>query len=150
MPSLSRICRSEIEHLNPHCDNHRELCLPRLEQKQLSQIIILETVDFSASCAHWPAIIDGSVKIRFKSHGQLIGTNKVKKMILRLCQSPNFQQHFAKNLLACIRTYLNVDDIAIVIEATIFSVGSHHQPGFDSEFRSIAECGIFKTAEKLN
>ena len=89
--------------------------------------------------------IDGTAKVAYIPGDTIIGLSKINRIVRFFAQRPQVQERLTQQVLVALQTLLGTDDVAITINAVHYCVKSRGVMDANSQTRTTAVGGAFKT-----
>jgi GTP cyclohydrolase I len=145
-----RVAKMYIEEifsgLNP--DNKPKIAL--FENKyQYNQMLVEKNITFYSNCEHHFVPIIGQAHIAYVSSGKVIGLSKINRIVQYYAKRPQVQERLTNQIAMELKTILNTEDIAIIIDAKHLCVSSRGVKDDTSATVTSYYGGVFNTPHKI-
>lgn len=88
------------------------------------QMLVEKNISLHSTCEHHFVPIIGKAHIGYISSGKVIGLSKLNRIVHYYSQRPQVQERLTMQIAGELRSVLQTDDVAVVIEATHLCVSS--------------------------
>ncbi len=106
-----------------HPDNKPEITL--FENKyQYDHMLVEKNITLYSNCEHHFVPIIGKAHIAYISSGKVIGLSKLNRIVQYYAQRPQVQERLTVQIANELKTVLETDDVAVVIDAVHLCVSS--------------------------
>ena len=145
-----RVAKMYIEEifsgLNP--DNKPKIAL--FENKyQYNQMLVEKNITFYSNCEHHFVPIIGQAHIAYVSSGKVIGLSKINRIVQYYAKRPQVQERLTNQIAMELKSILNTEDIAIIIDAKHLCVSSRGVKDDTSATVTSYYGGVFNTPHKV-
>jgi GTP cyclohydrolase I len=145
-----RVAKMYIEEifsgLNP--DNKPKIAL--FENKyQYNQMLVEKNITFYSNCEHHFVPIIGQAHIAYVSSGTVIGLSKLNRIVQYYAKRPQVQERLTNQIAIDLKTILNTEDIAVIIDAKHLCVSSRGVKDDTSATVTSYYDGVFKEPHKI-
>lgn len=113
-----------------------------------NQILVEKDITFYSNCEHHFVPIIGKAHIGYISSGKVIGLSKLNRMVQYFAQRPQVQERLTIQIANELRTVLQTDDVAVVIDATHLCVASRGIKDISSSTITAEYSGAFLEGER--
>jgi GTP cyclohydrolase I len=116
---------------------------------QYKQMLVEKDITFYSNCEHHFVPIMGKAHIAYVSSGKVIGLSKLNRIVQYYAQRPQVQERLTNQIAVELKTLLDTEDIAVVIDAKHLCVSSRGIK--DDTSRTVTTCygGIFNLPRKV-
>ena len=87
-------------------------------------MVVEKNINFSSTCEHHFVPIIGHAHVAYIPNGNVIGLSKINRIVNYYAKRPQVQERMTKQILNELKSALNTDNVAVVIEAKHFCVHS--------------------------
>lgn len=133
--------------LNP--DNKPKVAL--FDNKyQYNQMLVEKNITFYSNCEHHFVPIIGKAHVAYISSGKVIGLSKLNRIVQYFAKRPQVQERLTNQIANELKTVLDTEDVAVIIDAKHLCVSSR---GIKDETSSTVTSfygGVFNTPAKIN
>ena len=145
-----RVAKMYIEEifsgLNP--DNKPKIALFENKYKY-NQMLVEKNITFYSNCEHHFVPIIGQAHIAYVSSGKVIGLSKLNRIVQYYAKRPQVQERLTNQIAIELKTILNTEDIAVIIDAKHLCVSSRGVKDDTSATVTSYYGGIFNEPHKI-
>jgi len=132
--------------LNP--ENKPKIAL--FENKyQYNQMLVEKNITFYSNCEHHFVPIIGQAHIAYVSSGKVIGLSKLNRIVQYYAKRPQVQERLTNQIAMELKSILNTEDIAVIIDAKHLCVSSRGVKDDTSATVTSYYGGIFNKPNKI-
>jgi GTP cyclohydrolase I len=91
---------------------------------QYNQMLVEKNITVYSNCEHHFVPIIGKAHIAYISSGKVIGLSKLNRIVQYYAQRPQVQERLTRQIAEELKTILETDDVAVVIDAVHLCVAS--------------------------
>jgi GTP cyclohydrolase I len=91
---------------------------------QYNQMLVEKNITVYSNCEHHFLPIIGKAHIAYISSGKVIGLSKLNRIVQYYAQRPQVQERLTRQIAEELKTILETDDVAVVIDAVHLCVAS--------------------------
>ena len=146
----NRVAKMYIEEifsgLNP--DNKPKIALFENKYKY-NQMLVEKNITFYSNCEHHFVPIIGQAHIAYVSSGKVIGLSKLNRIVQYYAKRPQVQERLTNQIAMELKSILNTEDIAIIIDAKHLCVSSRGVKDDTSATVTSYYGGVFNTPHKV-
>ena len=146
----NRVAKMYIEEifsgLNP--DNKPKIALFENKYKY-NQMLVEKNITFYSNCEHHFVPIIGQAHIAYVSSGKVIGLSKLNRIVQYYAKRPQVQERLTNQIAIELKTILNTEDIAVIIDAKHLCVSSRGVKDDTSATVTSYYGGIFNETHKI-
>ena len=146
----NRVAKMYIEEifsgLNP--DNKPKIALFENKYKY-NQMLVEKNITFYSNCEHHFVPIIGQAHIAYVSSGKVIGLSKLNRIVQYYAKRPQVQERLTNQIAIELKTILNTEDIAVIIDAKHLCVSSRGVKDDTSATVTSYYGGIFNEPHKI-
>lgn len=117
---------------------------------QYNQMLVEKNITFYSNCEHHFVPIIGKAHIAYKSSGKVIGLSKLNRIVQYYAKRPQVQERLTNQIANELKTVLETEDVAIIIDAKHLCVSSRGVQDDSSTTVTTYYGGEFNTASKIN
>ncbi|MBL86360.1 MAG: GTP cyclohydrolase I FolE [Winogradskyella sp.] len=117
---------------------------------QYNQMLVEKNITFYSNCEHHFVPIIGKAHIAYKSSGKVIGLSKLNRIVQYYAKRPQVQERLTNQIANELKTVLETEDVAVIIDAKHLCVSSRGVKDDTSTTVTTYYGGIFNTPEKIN
>lgn len=89
-----------------------------------NQMLVEKDITFFSNCEHHFVPIIGKVHVAYISSGQVIGLSKINRIVQYFAKRPQVQERLTMQIGNDLKTLLNTEDVAVVVDAEHLCVSS--------------------------
>jgi GTP cyclohydrolase I len=112
---------------------------------QVEEMVRIDDIDLVSTCEHHFVTIDGSARVAYIPSNKIIGLSKINRIVRFFAQRPQVQERLTQQVLVALQTLLETEDVAVTINAVHYCVKSRGVMDTNSQTRTTALGGAFKT-----
>ncbi len=116
---------------------------------QYNQMLVEKNITFYSNCEHHFVPIIGQAHIAYVSSGKVIGLSKLNRIVQYYAQRPQVQERLTNQIAAELKSILETEDIAVIIDAKHLCVSSRGIKDNTSATVTSYYGGVFNTSEKI-
>ncbi|TYA78792.1 GTP cyclohydrolase I FolE [Seonamhaeicola marinus] len=116
---------------------------------QYNQMLIEKNITFYSNCEHHFVPIIGKAHVAYISSGMVIGLSKLNRIVQYYAKRPQVQERLTNQIANELKTILDTEDVAVIIEAKHLCVSSRGVKDDTSETITAYYGGSFNTSEKI-
>lgn len=91
---------------------------------QYNQMLVEKNITFYSNCEHHFVPIIGKAHIAYISSGKVIGLSKLNRIVQYYAKRPQVQERLTNQIGQELKSILNTDDVAVIIDAKHLCVSS--------------------------
>ena len=107
--------------LNP--DNH-PVCRTFNNTYQYGEMLVEKDITLNSTCEHHFLPIAGRAHVAYRSSGQVIGLSKINRLVDHYAKRPQVQERLTRQIAEALKSILDTEDVAVVIDAKHLCVSS--------------------------
>jgi len=111
---------------------------------QVDEMVLVDNIDLVSTCEHHLVTIDGIARVAYVPGQRIIGLSKINRIVRFFARRPQVQERLTQQILVALQALLDVQDVAVTINATHFCVKARGVMDTGSRTRTIALGGVFK------
>jgi GTP cyclohydrolase I len=115
---------------------------------QYNQMIVEKNITVNSSCEHHFVPITGKAHVAYISNGKVVGLSKLNRIVDYYSRRPQVQERLTRQVAEELRTSLNTEDVAVIIEAKHLCVSSRGIQDDSSTTVTAEYLGAFKNEPK--
>lgn len=112
-----------------------------------NQMLVEKDITFYSNCEHHFVPIIGRVHVAYISSGQVIGLSKINRIVQYFAKRPQVQERLTMQIGNDLKTLLNTEDVAVVVDAEHLCVSSRGIQDTSSSTVTSFYSGKFETEE---
>lgn len=114
-----------------------------------NQMVVEKNITFYSNCEHHFVPIIGKAHLAYISSGKVIGLSKLNRIVQYFAKRPQVQERLTNQIANELKTILETEDIAVIIDAKHLCVSSRGIKDDTSETITAYYGGAFNTPEKI-
>lgn len=91
---------------------------------QYNQMLVEKNITFYSNCEHHFVPIVGKAHVAYISSGKVIGLSKLNRIVQYYAKRPQVQERLTNQIAEELKTILNTEDVAVIIDAKHLCVSS--------------------------
>ncbi|MDB4204793.1 GTP cyclohydrolase I FolE [Polaribacter sp.] len=91
---------------------------------QYNQMLVEKNITFYSNCEHHFVAIVGKAHVAYISSGKVIGLSKLNRIVQYYAKRPQVQERLTNQIAEELKTILNTEDVAVIIDAKHLCVSS--------------------------
>lgn len=107
--------------LNP--ENH-PVCRTFNNTYQYGEMLVEKDINLNSTCEHHFLPITGRAHVAYRSSGRVIGLSKINRLVDHYAKRPQVQERLTRQIAEALKSILDTEDVAVVIEAKHLCVSS--------------------------
>ena len=116
---------------------------------QYNQMLVEKNITFYSNCEHHFVPIIGKAHVAYISSGKVIGLSKLNRIVQYYAKRPQVQERLTNQIAEDLKTILDTDDVAVIIDAKHLCVSSRGIKDDTSATVTTYYGGQFNTPEKI-
>ncbi len=116
---------------------------------QYNQMLVEKNITLYSNCEHHFVPIIGKAHIAYKSSGKVIGLSKLNRIVQYYAKRPQVQERLTNQIANELKTVLETEDVAVIIDAKHLCVSSRGVQDDTSSTVTTYYGGEFNTASKI-
>lgn len=116
---------------------------------QYNQMLVEKNITFYSNCEHHFVPIIGKAHVAYISSGKVIGLSKLNRIVHYFAKRPQVQERLTNQIANELKTILNTEDIAVIIDAKHLCVSSRGIKDETSATVTSYYGGAFKKQAKI-
>ncbi len=114
-----------------------------------NQMLLEKNITFYSNCEHHFVPIIGKAHIAYKSSGKIIGLSKINRIVQYYAKRPQVQERLTNQIANELKTVLETEDVAVIIDAKHLCVSSRGVQDDTSTTVTTYYGGEFDNASKI-
>jgi GTP cyclohydrolase I len=110
---------------------------------QYNQMLVEKNITLYSSCEHHFVPIIGKAHIAYISSGKVIGLSKLNRIVQYYSQRPQVQERLTIQIANELKSILDTDDVAVIIDAVHLCVSSRGIKDVNSNTTTAEYSGVF-------
>lgn len=145
-----RVAKMYIEEIFSGLDPKNKPKMALFENKyQYNQMLVEKNITFYSNCEHHFVPIIGKAHIAYKSSGKVIGLSKLNRIVQYYAKRPQVQERLTNQIANELKTVLETEDVAVIIDAKHLCVSSRGVQDDTSTTITTFYGGEFNNASKI-
>lgn len=146
-----RVAKMYIEEIFSGLDPKNKPNIALFDNKyQYNQMLVEKDITFYSNCEHHFVPIIGKAHLAYISSGKVIGLSKLNRIVQYYAKRPQVQERLTQQIANELKTVLETEDIAVIIDAKHLCVSSRGVKDDTSATVTTYYGGAFNTPEKIN
>jgi len=116
---------------------------------QYNQMLVEKNITFYSNCEHHFVPIIGKAHVAYISSGKVIGLSKLNRIVQYYAKRPQVQERLTNQIANELKTILDTEDVAVIIDAKHLCVSSRGIKDDTSATVTAYYGGKFNTSEKI-
>ena len=116
---------------------------------QYKQMLVEKNITLYSNCEHHFVPIIGKAHVAYISSGKVIGLSKLNRIVQYYAKRPQVQERLTNQIANELKTILNTEDIAVIIDAKHLCVSSRGIKDETSSTITAFYGGAFNTPQKI-
>lgn len=143
-----RVANMFVKELFSGLDPKNKPAITLFENKyRYNQLIVEKNISLYSTCEHHFVPIAGKAHIAYISSGKVIGLSKLNRLVQYYSQRPQVQERLTMQIGKNLKSILQTEDIAILIEATHLCVAARGVKDVGSSTTTVFYSGKFNREE---
>lgn len=145
-----RVAKMYVEEIFSGLDPENKPKIALFENKyQYNQMLVEKNITFYSNCEHHFVPIIGKAHIAYKSSGKVIGLSKINRIVQYYAKRPQVQERLTNQIANELKTVLETEDVAVIIDAKHLCVSSRGVKDDTSATVTTYFGGEFNNASKI-
>ncbi|MBC3846710.1 GTP cyclohydrolase I FolE [Winogradskyella echinorum] len=145
-----RVAKMYVEEIFSGLDPKNKPKVALFDNKyQYNQMLVEKNITFYSNCEHHFVPIIGKAHIAYKSSGKVIGLSKLNRIVQYYAKRPQVQERLTNQIANELKTVLNTENVAVIIDAKHLCVSSRGIKDDTSTTVTTYYGGEFNTASKI-
>ena len=120
-----RVAKMYVEEIFSGLDPQNKPKIALFDNKyQYNQMLVEKNITFYSNCEHHFVPIIGKAHIAYKSSGKVIGLSKLNRIVQYYAKRPQVQERLTNQIANELKTVLDTEDVAVIIDAKHLCVSS--------------------------
>lgn len=146
MDTPARIARMYVDEIFAGLDYSQFPKITQIENKMgVEEMVKVRDISVTSTCEHHFVTIDGLARVAYLPKDKVIGLSKINRIVRFFAQRPQVQERLTHQILVALQTLLEVEDVAVHIDATHYCVKARGVQDTSSSTETMALGGCFKT-----
>jgi GTP cyclohydrolase I len=145
-----RVAKMYVEEIFSGLDPKNKPKVALFDNKyQYNQMLVEKDITFYSNCEHHFVPIIGKAHVAYKSSGKVIGLSKLNRIVQYYAKRPQVQERLTQQIANELKTVLETEDVAVIIDAKHLCVSSRGVKDDTSATVTTYYGGIFNIPEKI-
>jgi GTP cyclohydrolase I len=145
-----RVAKMYVEEIFSGLDPENKPKIALFDNKyQYNQMLVEKNITFYSNCEHHFVPIIGKAHIAYKSSGKVIGLSKLNRIVQYYAKRPQVQERLTQQIANELKTVLETEDVAVIIDAKHLCVSSRGVQDDTSATVTTYYGGIFNSSAKI-
>lgn len=145
-----RVAKMYVEEIFSGLDPQNKPKIALFDNKyQYNQMLVEKNITFYSNCEHHFVPIIGKAHIAYKSSGKVIGLSKLNRIVQYYAKRPQVQERLTQQIANELKTVLDTEDVAVIIDAKHLCVSSRGVKDDTSATVTTYYGGEFNTPAKI-
>ncbi|MCO4822506.1 MAG: GTP cyclohydrolase I FolE [Flavobacteriaceae bacterium] len=114
-----------------------------------NQMLVEKNITFYSNCEHHFVPIIGKAHVAYVSSGKVIGISKINRIVQYYAKRPQVQERLTNQIAIELKSILNTEDIAVIIDAKHLCVSSRGIKDDTSATVTSYYSGVFNQPHKI-
>jgi GTP cyclohydrolase I len=146
-----RVAKMYVEEIFSGLDPENKPKMALFDNKyQYNQMLVEKNITFYSNCEHHFVPIIGKAHIAYKSSGKVIGLSKLNRIVQYYAKRPQVQERLTNQIANELKTVLETEDVAVIIDAKHLCVSSRGVQDDTSATVTTYYGGEFNNASKIS
>ena len=147
----NRVAKMYVEEIFSGLDPKNKPKVALFDNKyQYNQMLVEKNITFYSNCEHHFVPIIGKAHIAYKSSGKVIGLSKINRIVQYYAKRPQVQERLTNQIANELKTVLETEDVAVIIDAKHLCVSSRGVKDDTSATVTTYFGGEFNSASKIS
>ncbi|WP_431158197.1 GTP cyclohydrolase I FolE [Winogradskyella poriferorum] len=145
-----RVAKMYVEEIFSGLDPENKPKVALFDNKyQYNQMLVEKDITFYSNCEHHFVPIIGKAHVAYKSSGKVIGLSKLNRIVQYYAKRPQVQERLTNQIANELKTVLQTEDVAVIIDAKHLCVSSRGVKDDTSATVTTYYGGEFNRPEKI-
>jgi len=146
-----RVAKMYIDEIFSGLDPKNKPKIALFDNKyQYNQMLVEKDITFYSNCEHHFVPIIGKANVAYMSSGKVIGLSKLNRIVQYFAKRPQVQERLTNQIAGELKSVLQTEDIAVIIEAKHLCVASRGVKDDTSKTVTTYYGGKFNNQQKIN
>tara|TARA_R100000935_G_scaffold5823_1_gene13166 strand:+ start:327 stop:1025 length:699 start_codon:yes stop_codon:yes gene_type:complete len=146
----NRVAKMYIEEIFSGLNPANKPKIALFENKyQYNQMLVEKNITFYSNCEHHFVPIIGQAHIAYVSSGKVIGLSKLNRIVQYYAKRPQVQERLTNQIAMELKSILNTEDVAVIIDAKHLCVSSRGVKDDTSATVTSYYGGVFTKPHKI-
>jgi len=145
-----RVAKMYVEEIFSGLDPENKPKVALFDNKyQYNQMLVEKNITFYSNCEHHFVPIIGKAHVAYISSGKVIGLSKLNRIVQYYAKRPQVQERLTNQIANELKTVLETEDVAVIIDAKHLCVSSRGIKDETSATVTSYYGGAVNTADKI-
>ncbi len=145
-----RVAKMYIEEIFSGLNPNNKPAISLFDNKyKYNQMLVEKNITFYSNCEHHFVPFTGRANIAYVSSGKVIGLSKLNRIVQYYAKRPQVQERLTNQIAMDLKSILNTEDVAVIIDAKHLCVSSRGIKDDTSATVTSYYGGIFKNPDKI-
>jgi len=146
-----RVAKMFVKEIFSGLDPRNKPAIALFENKyRYNQMLVEKSISIYSNCEHHFVPIIGKVHVAYISSGKVIGLSKINRIVQYYARRPQVQERLTMQIANELKTILNTQDVAVMVDATHLCVSSRGVQDTQSSTITSSYNGRFNREETKN
>jgi len=146
-----RVAKMFVKEIFSGLDPKNKPAIALFENKyRYTQMLVEKNISIYSNCEHHFVPIIGKVHVAYISSGKVIGLSKINRIVQYYARRPQVQERLTVQIANELKTILNTQDVAVLVDATHLCVSSRGVQDTQSSTITSSYNGRFNREETKN
>ena len=146
-----RVAKMYVEEIFSGLDPKNKPKIALFDNKyQYNQMLVEKDITFYSNCEHHFVPIIGKAHVAYISSGKVIGLSKLNRVVQYYAKRPQVQERLTNQIAEELKTALQTEDVAVIIDAKHLCVSSRGVQDDTSATVTSYYGGQFNSSPKIN
>lgn len=146
----NRVAKMYVEEIFSGLDPDNKPKVALFDNKyQYNQMLVEKNITFYSNCEHHFVPIIGKAHVAYKSSGKVIGLSKLNRIVQYYAKRPQVQERLTNQIANELKTVLETEDVAVIIDAKHLCVSSRGVKDDTSSTVTTYYGGEFNASQKI-
>ena len=146
-----RVAKMYVKEIFKGLDPKNKPGISLFENKyQYNEMLVEKNITFHSNCEHHFVPIIGKAHVAYISSGKVIGLSKINRIVQYFAQRPQVQERLTIQIANELKSVLETEDVAVMLDATHMCVSSRGIKDQTSSTVTSEYGGVFADTEKRN
>ena len=146
-----RVAKMYVEEIFSGLDPKNKPKIALFDNKyQYNQMLVEKDITFYSNCEHHFVPIIGKAHVAYISSGKVIGLSKLNRIVQYYAKRPQVQERLTNQIAEELKTALQTEDVAVIIDAKHLCVSSRGIQDDTSATVTSYYGGRFNSSSKIN
>lgn len=146
-----RVAKMYIDEIFSGLDPKNKPKIALFDNKyKYNQMLVEKNITFYSNCEHHFVPIIGKAHVAYISSGKVIGLSKLNRIVQYYAKRPQVQERLTNQIADELKTVLETEDVAVIIDAKHLCVSSRGVKDDNSATVTAYYGGKFNTSSKIS